>query len=142
MTLHAAILTDALLPKLDQWTERRLATARKYLHGIKNPLIRLPVPGSRSEPVWHLFPTFVAAKLRDSFRGHLQAAGVASGAHYPRIIPDQAALKASRRSEIAMAPVKARRLADEEVSLPIHPFLTEEETDRVVSGCNAWRPST
>jgi dTDP-4-amino-4,6-dideoxygalactose transaminase len=35
---------------------------------------------------------------------------------------------------------QARRLADGEVSLPIHPQLTPSEIERVIAQVNAWVP--
>ena len=39
--------------------------------------------------------------------------------------------------------IYAERLAEafarREVSLPIHPFLSEADVERVVASCNAWR---
>jgi dTDP-4-amino-4,6-dideoxygalactose transaminase len=35
----------------------------------------------------------------------------------------------------------ARRFADCEVSLPIHPFLTDAEVERVIQACNDWGTS-
>jgi len=33
----------------------------------------------------------------------------------------------------------ARRVAKSEVSLPIHPYLTNEEAERVVDVVNSWK---
>jgi len=35
----------------------------------------------------------------------------------------------------------ARRFAREEVSLPVHPFLTADEVERVIAACNSWEHS-
>jgi dTDP-4-amino-4,6-dideoxygalactose transaminase len=34
---------------------------------------------------------------------------------------------------------RARDFARREVSLPIHPFLSERDVERVVASCNSWR---
>jgi dTDP-3-amino-3,4,6-trideoxy-alpha-D-glucose transaminase len=63
---------------------------------------------------------------------------IMTGIHYPRIIPDQPAMHGIAH-EIAFEPTQARRIAFSEVSLPIHPFLTETERERVIDACNHWQ---
>lgn len=135
--LHAAILRDAILPNLNQWTEVRRATARTYHSRITNPLIRLPVSAEKANPVWHLFPVQVAADKRDQFRDYLLSKNIMTGIHYPRIIPGQPAMNGTGH-EIAFEPTQARRIALSEVSLPIHPFLDDSERERVIDACNRW----
>jgi dTDP-4-amino-4,6-dideoxygalactose transaminase len=137
--LHAAIMHTALLPKLEGWTAARRETARQYQAGIHHPAIEVFRPLPEMLPVWHLFPVTVA-KERDSLREHLRGRGILSGVHYPRIIPDQAALAKYGRFEIQHEPVNARDLAETELSLPIHPFLQESEVAAVIEACNSWKP--
>ena len=88
-------------------------------------------------PVWHLFPVFVPAVGRESFQRHLRDAGIDSAIHYPRLIPDQAALRAVT-VEVVGTLACAGELAASEVSLPIHPYLTDAEQDRVIAAINSW----
>lgn len=131
--LHAAVLADALLPNLGRWTEARCQIAARYLCAL--PPIRTIKPSPAAEPVWHLFPIFVKAAQRDNVRERLRGLGIASGVHYPRLIPEQPAVQLSRSYEVAIEPTNARRLADSEISLPIHPFLREEEVQAIVTLC-------
>lgn len=131
--LHAAVLSDALLPNLERWTEARRQIAARYLREI-HP-IRTIKPGPLAEPVWHLFPIFVEAAERDNFRERLLGCGIASGVHYPRLIPEQPAMQLSVSYEVAIEPTNARRLAASELSLPIHPFLREDEAQLVITSC-------
>lgn len=137
--LHAAVMRSALLPHLEEWTDARGSIARRYCQGIVNPKVRTPAPPPEMNPVWHLFPVFVP-NGRDSLREHLRSRGILSGVHYPRIIPDQTALEKYGRHEVLNEPVNARRLADTELSLPIHPFLEESEIVAVIDACNNWEP--
>jgi len=135
--IHAAVLRSALLPNLETWTQARRRTAQKYLARIKHPAIELLAPDSRMNPVWHLFPILAAEGSRDELRGYLETCGIMAGIHYPHIIPEQTALKdGSWRT--AAEPLNARRFARCELSLPIHPFLTEPEVDAVIAACNDW----
>jgi dTDP-3-amino-3,4,6-trideoxy-alpha-D-glucose transaminase len=61
-----------------------------------------------------------------------------TGIHYPRLICDQAALKKGTWENAAEL-VNARRFASCELSLPIHPFLTEQEVATVIAACNTWK---
>lgn len=140
--LHAAILHDALLPRLDAWTARRREVAARYRAGLANPALRPLSPSAAAAPVWHLFPLFVSggAPARDAFRQHLERAGVASGIHYPRLITDQPAL--AGRAELASDLTLARALVESEASIPIHPHLTDAEVAAVLEACNAWHPAS
>jgi dTDP-4-amino-4,6-dideoxygalactose transaminase len=129
--LHAAVLSDALLPNLQRWTAARRQIAARYLRELQP--IRTIKPAPSAEPVWHLFPIFVDAAERDKTRERLLGGGIASGVHYPRLIPDQPAMQLSVSYEVAIEPSNARRLAASEISLPIHPFLREDETQMVVA---------
>jgi dTDP-4-amino-4,6-dideoxygalactose transaminase len=77
----------------------------------------------------------------DAFVEHLRLCGIQTAVHYPHLIPAQRALVDYGRFEVAGKLNNARRFAAGEVSLPIHPFLTEEEISRVIASCNAWKPS-
>lgn len=137
--IHAAILREAFLPKLEEWTATRKKTARRYTKEIVHPLIDLPKPIQDMNPVWHIFPARIASGHRDTFCNYLRAKGTMTGVHYPRVIPDQVALQQCRYL-VAADPVNARQWAATEVSLPIHPFLTESEISAVIEACNGWNP--
>jgi dTDP-4-amino-4,6-dideoxygalactose transaminase len=133
--LHAAILTAAVLPRLPAWTSRRQEVATAYSAGIHHPGVRLLRPAAGATSCEHLFPVSVAG--REQFEAHLKNHGIATGRHYPILIPDQKAM-AGVRFELASELPRARALAASEVSLPIHPQLTAEEIERVVAAVNAW----
>jgi dTDP-3-amino-3,4,6-trideoxy-alpha-D-glucose transaminase len=136
--LHAAVLREAFLPNLEKWTETRRRIAGKYLERIKHPLLQLVSPDPAMSPAWHIFPILAAEGSRDQLRSHLESCGITIGVHYPRIISEQTALENSSWQS-AREPANARRFARCELSLPIHPFLTEAETDNVIAACNAWK---
>jgi dTDP-3-amino-3,4,6-trideoxy-alpha-D-glucose transaminase len=135
--LHAAVLSDALLPNLERWTEARRQIAARYRRDIQH--CRTITPAPSAEPVWHLFPIFVEAGERDNVREHLLSCGIASGVHYPRLIPEQRAMQLSVTYEVAAEPTNARGLAASELSLPVHPFLDPTEVDAVIEACNSWK---
>jgi dTDP-4-amino-4,6-dideoxygalactose transaminase len=135
--VHAAVLESAFMPKLVEWTVRRQQIASRYLARLSNPHVQpLPVDPS-AQPVWHLFPVLVPAPRRQNFQDHLRDAGIQTAIHYPMLIPDQEALKQTP-SEIIDDLSRAREIANGEVSLPIHPYLRDDETDRVIAAVNGW----
>jgi dTDP-4-amino-4,6-dideoxygalactose transaminase len=136
--LQAAILKDALLPLLAPFTQRRRNIAESYLTGIRNPDIVIPRVPEGSESVWHLFPVLVGSN-RAAFQMHLSKAGVTSGIHYPILIPDQHAMRSFDRSLVRRELRNAKRFAEQEVSLPIHPYLSDKDVERVIAACNSWR---
>jgi dTDP-3-amino-3,4,6-trideoxy-alpha-D-glucose transaminase len=138
--LQARILSSALLPRLAVWNKRREQIANAYSRGIVNPALALPAVTS-SGPVWHLFPVLVEQGERASFQAHLGELGISSGVHYPKLITEQTALLAYGKFEILAPLARAHAFATREVSLPIHPYLTDSEIDAVVDACNSWRPA-
>jgi dTDP-3-amino-3,4,6-trideoxy-alpha-D-glucose transaminase len=138
--LHAAILHDAFLPRLEDWTMRRKAIARTYQAGIRHPLIQLIRCDERAGAVWHLFPVMVAEGEREALRDHLEAGEIISAIHYPSIIPEQEALRTLPVYSFTPKPINAARIARCELSLPVHPFLSEEEIRTVIDVCNRWQP--
>ncbi|MFT3714293.1 MAG: DegT/DnrJ/EryC1/StrS family aminotransferase [Archangium sp.] len=137
--LQAAMLRSAQLPLLERQTARRTEIAEKYRAALREvKTLTLPPLPRDSRSVWHLFPVLVAQ--RDSFRAHLKAAGVHTGLHYPMLISSQQALsEAGHTLRPASDFPVADRFAREEVSLPLHPFLTDEDVLRVISACQTWR---
>jgi dTDP-3-amino-3,4,6-trideoxy-alpha-D-glucose transaminase len=137
--LHAAILRAAHLPRLDGWLDRRAAIAERYVQGLEGSLFR-PLRPSGGRSGNHLFAVEVTDGVRDECARGLAAAGVAVGRHYPVVCPDQPACAGAGVS-IGDLPV-ARRLAARELSLPIHPYLTDDEVEHVIATCAALSART
>jgi dTDP-3-amino-3,4,6-trideoxy-alpha-D-glucose transaminase len=138
--LQAAILNRVYLPELPAWTARRREIAVRYRDGIRNERVEcLPVP-AKSESVDHLFPVLVPEGSRQEFLTYMRSGGILCGEHYPTAIPDQPAMSHAKY-EIATPLEHARRIAEREVSLPIHPYLTDEEVESVIGACNGWEPA-
>ena len=134
--LQAAILRDALLPRLPAATSRRQVIASVYREEIHHPDISIPDPPEDSESVYHLFPVIVKGS-RDSLMRHLKENGIQSGIHYPVLLPSQPAMLSIEHTVIGKM-TQAQGFAENELSLPIHPYLDDEGLDRVVAACNGW----
>jgi dTDP-3-amino-3,4,6-trideoxy-alpha-D-glucose transaminase len=135
--LQAALLHDAFLPHLPEWTARRQEVAARYREGLDNACFRLPIAPAHSNSVYHLFPVLVEGD-REDFQRHLRSSGVETAVHYPTLISEQPAMKNQKFTLLDDLPV-ARRFARTEVSLPIHPFLSPEAVERVIDACNSWK---
>jgi dTDP-3-amino-3,4,6-trideoxy-alpha-D-glucose transaminase len=134
--IQAAILLEALLPRLAAFTQRRRYIARQYRENITSEALTIPEAPRGSDSVYHLFPVLVQDN-RESFREHLRTRSIESAVHYPILIPDQPALR-GEKFEVANSLVNAARFGNCEVSLPIHPYLTDEDVARVIDACNTW----
>jgi dTDP-3-amino-3,4,6-trideoxy-alpha-D-glucose transaminase len=118
------------LPHLDGWNEERRNAAAFYserLAGIGD-LVIPPVPAG-SEPVWHLY--VVRTPARDRLAEHLRERGVATGLHYPEP-PHLSSAYAPLGCRPGDFPV-AEALADECLSLPIFPGISERQLEAVVA---------
>ena len=136
--LQAALLRSGLLPRLPAWNSRRQAIAGQYLDAIRNPALRCVGRPPGSESCWHLFPVLVEGGRKGLFLAHLKVNNITGGEHYPLAIPDQQAL-AEAPHEVVGDCARAREFARCEVSLPMHPYLTDGDIQRVVDTCNRWR---
>lgn len=68
---------------------------------------------------------------------HLRRTGIQTGEHYPLALFEQSALQHSS-IEMAAPCVNATRFCHSELSLPIHPYLAEDEIDAVIDAVNSW----
>jgi dTDP-4-amino-4,6-dideoxygalactose transaminase len=135
--VQAALLHDAFLPRLNGWVARRREIAAAYSDGIQNREVCLPGKPKGSDSSWHLFPIHVAPNRRDALQTHLQVAGIPAGIHYPTAIPDQTAM-AQARFELADDCSMARQICASELSLPIHPYLTDQEVQQIITAVNSF----
>ena len=136
--LQAAFLRRVSLPRLEGWTQRRREIARFYLDQIRHPDVKVLESPRGSISSWHLFPVWVPPEKRARFLLHLKSSGIGAGIHYPATVVDQPALSGIAHEE-AVECTQARRLAESEVSLPIHPYLTPEEVGRVIEAVQSWK---
>ena len=140
--IQAAIL-DVKLKYLDEDIRKRQAVAAYYYEHINNPLIELPTRLPDENNVYHLFPVLVGVKcnvygVRDRLHDYLDAHGIGTVIHYP-IAPhkQECYAKETWNSPKLSLPI-TERLADEELSLPMSPCMTEEQIEYVVKCINAF----
>ena len=120
------------LRKLPQFNETRERNANMLLDGLKDiPGILLPSTPDGFHHVWHQFT--IRSENRDSLSSHLENEGIETRTYYPRLIQDYPHLEANRSS----CPV-AEQIVTEVISLPVHPGLTVQDVNRVITAINKW----
>ena len=118
--LQAAFLS-AKLPHLPAWTDARRQLAEHYRDILGDRL----VPWAEGA-VHHLLVARVPAAARAMIQQGLRSSGIGSGIHYPVALSDQPAL-----AKWATPCPVAEAAADEVLSLPMDPYMTEGEVDTV-----------
>lgn len=118
--LQAAIL-DVKLKHLQEWTDNRVALAEHYRSQIGERLVPW-----EDGAVHHLLVARFSD--RDATQAHLSDADISSGIHYPVPLSKQPWL-----ADSSVPCPGAEIAADEILSLPMDPLMTNSEVDRVVS---------
>jgi dTDP-4-amino-4,6-dideoxygalactose transaminase len=136
--VQASLLSRVGLPRLKRWTERRREIASRYLAEIHNEDVIIPRPATQSNSCWHLFPVTLSGE-KATFIGYLREHGIMTGEHYPRAIPDQQAMGTAAFEIAGNGIARARRFCRSEVSLPVHPYLSDDEVSAVIDAVNQWR---
>ena len=133
-TLQAAVLLEKLSIYPDE-IEARERIARRYGELIPQRFKAPFVPeGSRS--VWAQYTVAAAsAAARAAAMERLGAEGIPSAIYYPRPLHRQTAYR-DFPADPAGLPV-SERVAERVFSLPMHPYLSEAEQDRVAAALRA-----
>lgn len=125
--MQAAILR-VKLKHLNRWNERRREIANIYeemLEGSSARVARVTEDGASAR---HLFVVRVPAARREEIRRAMQERGVATQIHYPVPLHKQKAY-AEMFEELILP--NAEAAADELISLPLYPQMTDEQVRRV-----------
>jgi dTDP-4-amino-4,6-dideoxygalactose transaminase len=124
-----AVVLDVKLRHLDEWTDRRRSRAERYAEAFADGPVRMVGKAEGRRHVYHL--CVVRTKDREKLARVLQERGIASGIHYPIPLHLQEAYKHLNHGE-GTFPV-AERSAEEIISLPMYPELTDDMVDEVVA---------
>ncbi len=131
--LQAAILR-VKLSYLDRWNERRRHIASLYTALLGDGEAYPPVESPRSRHVYHLY--VVRCEQRDALQQHLSDLGIGTAVHYPLPIHLQAAYH-----HLGLQPgsfPEAELAAQQVLSLPIYPELTDTKVRQVASQVRDW----
>ena len=123
-TLQAAFLT-VMLEDFEKNQATRKEIAKSYLKAFDgiSELI-LPKAILESDHNAHLF--VVQTNQREKLNGFLASKGITTAIHYPAILPDMKPFFSKGEFH------NARNLAYQGLSLPLNPYLKQEEIDRII----------
>ena len=122
--LQAAVLR-VKLARLDADNEKRREIARQYLGNIRHPHLQLPEIKDFQAHNFHVFP--ILSEQRDALQSYLASKNIQTLIHYPVPPHRQEAFREwSNRS----FPI-TESIHQKELSLPISPLQTMQETDYI-----------
>jgi dTDP-4-amino-4,6-dideoxygalactose transaminase len=124
--MQAAILR-VKLKHLDDWNEKRRKHAKLYARMLQETDIVCPLEKDYAKHVYHLY--VVRSKKRDRLQLFLEKRNVTTLIHYPVPVHLQKAYQDLGLTRGTL-PI-TEQAADEILSLPIYPELTEEQIERV-----------
>ncbi|MFB6163756.1 MAG: DegT/DnrJ/EryC1/StrS family aminotransferase [Haloarculaceae archaeon] len=124
MTNLAAAIGRAQLQKLPGFLAARRANARRLTDQLADTSVVTPVEPADCRHAYNQYT--VRTDDRDRLRSDLESRGVETGVYYPTPIPHLGAY-----DERDPSVPTAERLAEEVVSLPVHPGLDDADVDRV-----------
>ncbi|MEO3386074.1 DegT/DnrJ/EryC1/StrS aminotransferase family protein [Mesorhizobium sp. CAU 1741] len=126
-TLQAAILIEKLAILEDEM-EQRQTVARRYNDGLGGA-VKVPEIAAGSRSAWAQYA--IETPKRDALKAHLQAAGIPSVIYYVKPLHQQIAY-----AQYPVAPgglAVSEELPSRILCLPMHPYLSEEDQDRIIS---------
>lgn len=136
-TIQAAIL-NVFISHVENWIEQRRDIARKYQGYLTKVLtqVSLPIESTDSLHSYHQYTLRVLNGGRDSLAAYLQEKGIASTVYYPIPCHLQEALRAFGGSKIRFP--KAEQAAQEVLSIPVFPGMSDTEVNTVASAIKEW----
>jgi len=125
--LQAAIL-QVQLKYVQENNAKRSIIAKKYMEQLKDiPQIVLPKLREKSSHIFHLF--VIQCERRDELMAFLKEKGIPSLIHYPIPIHKQPFLQ-GKYDDISLPILDA--VTKRILSLPIHPYISDEEIAYIV----------
>ncbi len=129
--LHAAIGL-AQMDRLEEFTARRRENAAylsEHIESVVTPKVK-----EGYEHVWHQYTVRVdGGRDRDAAVEHLREAGIGTGVFYPLPVHQQGYIR-EIVGDVSL-PV-TERMAQEVISLPVHPLVSEDDLATIVAAVN------
>ena len=131
-----AVIATAQLSRLPRINESRARNAARLSEGLAGlPGLVLPVVPRGRLHAWHQYVVQVtggAAMDRDQLGKCLDSAGIDSRVYYPALVHDHACYRGHPQVIVDETP-RASRAVMEVLALPVHPSLTLDDVERIVS---------
>lgn len=131
-TIQAAVVSTKL-KHFDDEIEARNRIAEMYTKRLKD-IVQTPEILQSNHSTWAQYT--ISSEKRDLIREKLGAKDIPSAIHYPMPLPRQEAFLYLNQND--GFPV-SDMLSEQVMSLPMHPFLTEEEIDLICNTIEAVR---
>lgn len=131
--VHAAIGHEQLkkLPDFNQKRQSNAAYLSEHLRGVVTPTIP-----DGCEHVFHQYTIRVLDGKREALIEHLRDSGVGPGVYYPVPIHKQTYYVNELGYDQSLP--KAEHAAEEVLSLPVHPGLSQANLDTIIAAVNAF----
>ncbi len=129
-----AIILDEKLKHLDEWNEKRIEVAKKYdeLLDTNNEIVTPKTASYVDKNVYHIYA--IRTKERDKLQNHLKTNGIPTVIHYPIPIEKTKPFKSLEKYDNK----NTKKFANELLSLPMHPFLLDEEIEYIAKEINIF----
>jgi len=124
--IQAAVL-KVKLPHLDRWNQHRQQAADWYRSRLNPDFVTPPICKSDRTHIYQQFT--IRTPERDALQIFLAGEGIPSAVHYPTPLFLQPAFRDAHWDDRCPESLIA---ANQVLSLPMHPYLTEEQVDQVV----------
>lgn len=129
-TIQAAILDVKLSAFIDYELKDINAVAEKYTEKLKD-VVKTPVISEGYYSSWAQYTIQLADKeTRDALQATLKEQGIPSMIYYPKPMHEQEAFAANSYDDAVL--LNTINLCEKVLSLPMHPYLTDEEIGHVV----------
>jgi dTDP-4-amino-4,6-dideoxygalactose transaminase len=126
--IHAAI-GRVQLTKLAGWTEKRRSNAKFLDENLNGVVVPYVAPGAFH--VYHQYTIRVVGHDRDAFAAEMTKCGVGNGVYYPTPVHELP----SFRHTFDLP--DTTRMTKEVLSIPVHPSLSTEDLETIVSVINS-----
>lgn len=126
--IHAAILLICL-EKIDLWNQKRKLLADRYNHLLSQTAFKLPIAKDDRTHIYHLY--CIGSENREKYLHMLHAKQIHSGIYYPQCLHLQKVYSdlSYKQGDFPIA----ESLSETLFALPMSPFLSEEDQDKVIS---------
>lgn len=119
---------------IDEWNNRRVQIASRYLNEIKNPRVKMQFQPDHVKSVFHLF--VVTTEKKDDFVQYLADNNIIAAFHYPVPCHLQKAFSdlGYKKGDLPVS----EKLAEQCVSLPMFAEISDDEVEHVITVINKF----
>lgn len=122
-----------LLHKMDVFNkemEDRQIIAKRYKDGLTDVTHQEIMENTKS--AWAIYT--ILSENRDALQAHLKELNIPTASFYPRPVHTQTAYKHWATRSLPVC----ERLAEQVVSIPMHPYLEEDQQNYIIEGINSF----